>query len=991
MNLPGSGGDKAGAAAGSGSDALYVVDGHAQFFRAYYAIRGGMSSAVTGEPTHLVFGFVGMLLKLLRDERPGHLVVAIDVSGDRETFRTELYPDYKANREAAPEDFHPQVERCLEILGRMGVPVIGVEGVEADDVIATVVRRMRAEHRGTRVRIVSRDKDLTQLVGDGVEMFDAMKDEVVTPEALFKTEGVEPRHVRDVLALMGDTADNIPGVPGIGPKKAAKLILEHGSVEALLERADEIRGKQGENLRAHAEQIPVAKQLVTLKDDVALDFDLEDCRVDLASMDAAGLEDLFRTLSFSGHLQTLRELLGGGGEASAGTGTGTGAGTGDSGNAGSAASAPAAAAAGDDGAGTLFAGAASPDGATAAPAREPNGRYETITTAEALDALLARVRSAGRVALDVETDSLHARTAGLCGLSLAVEPGEGFYVPVRSPEPASHLELEAVMERAIPVLADPELEIVGHNLKFDLVVLRAHGLVPRGRLVDTMVADYLLEPTRSSHAMDALAEAVLGIRCVPITELIGVKARGRAKAAQKRFDEVPLSLAGPYAAEDADVTLRLADALVPRLAEGDGRLARLYEDVEMPLVRVLAEMEWNGIRVDPDELDRQRDGLAERIERLTEALSAAAPRPFEPGSPAQLRSVLFNAPGDDPPGLGLPVLKRTPKKDPSTDAEVLEKLAADPDVETPIPGLILEHRQLTKLVSTYLVALKDAIRPETGRIHASFNQTVTATGRLSSSDPNLQNIPIRTEVGRDIRRAFVADAGHELLAADYSQIELRVLAHLSEDPALIAAFRAGADIHRAVAAEVFGVDPEDVTDEQRGSAKMVNFGIVYGITAFGLARRLGGTVSRGEAQRIIDDYRARFAGIDAFLQRCVDEATETGAVTTILGRRRPIEDIGSRNPARRSLAERMAINTVVQGSAADLIKVAMVDVFAALPERFPRARLLLQIHDELVLESPREDAADLEAFVVERMAGAMELRVPLEVGSARSERWIDAK
>ena len=980
--------DPSGRAAGE-PQTLYLIDGHAQFFRAYYAIRGGMSSAVTGEPTHLVFGFVAMLLKLLRDERPRHLAVAIDVSGDQESFRTQLYPEYKANREQAPEDFHPQVERCIEILQRLGIPVIGVEGVEADDVIATIVRRTRRDHPGMRVRIVSRDKDLTQLVDQDVELFDAMKDEVVTPEALFKTQGVEPRHVADILALMGDTADNVPGVPGIGPKTAAKLVLEHGSVERLLEQLDTITGKQGANLRAHAETIPLAKQLVLLKDDVPLAFDAEDALVDLAAADVPGTLELFRTLSFSGHVDALRKLAGGAG-GSAGADAA----------ASSSASPPAAR---DEAAGTLFgsfdgpaaanmSGPAAAESPSAAHRAAPNGDYATLTDLAGLDAVIERIRSAGRAAVDTETDSLHARTARLCGIAVAIEPGEGFYIPVRSPEPAGHLAVDAVLERMRPVLESPELDIVGHNLKFDLVVLRNHGVVPRGRLEDTMVADYLLEPTRSSHGMDALAESLLGIRCVPITDLIGSRGRGRGGSTQKRFDEVPLSLAGPYAAEDADVTLRLAKVLLPRVGReaADPRLAGLYADVEMPLVRVLAEMEFNGIRVDPEELDRQREVLQERIERLEEELSAAAPHPFDPGSPKQLAAVLFNGPQDEPPGLGLPVQKRG-KTGPSTDAEVLEKLAGDPDLESPIPGLILEYRQLTKLVSTYLVALKEAISPETGRIHASFNQTVTATGRLSSSDPNLQNIPIRTEVGRAIRRAFVAEPGCELVAADYSQIELRILAHLSDDAALIEAFHAEADIHRTVAAEVFGVDPEAVTDAQRGSAKMVNFGIVYGITAFGLARRLGGTVSREEAQRIIDDYRRRFPGIDAFLQRCVAEARETGSVTTILGRRRPIEMIESRNPAQRALAERTAINTVVQGSAADLIKVAMVRVHRELPERFPAARLLLQIHDELVLEVPREQGADLEAFVADRMAGAMELRVPLVVGSARGERWSDAK
>ncbi|MFK7960649.1 MAG: DNA polymerase I [Phycisphaerales bacterium] len=984
---------------------LYLIDGHAQFFRAYYAIRGGMSSPVTGEPTNLTFGFVGMLIKLLREHRPDYLAVAIDVGGDRETFRSELYPEYKANRESAPEDFHPQVERCLEILKRMAVPVIGEAGVEADDVIATMVRRVREQHPDVDVRIISRDKDLTQLVGDGVDLFDLMKDEVVTPEKLFKTEGVEPKHVGDILALMGDTADNIPGVPGVGEKTAAKLILQYGSLDGLLADLDGIKGKRGENLRACAEQIPLARQLVALKDDVAFDFDLADARYDPREMDAPAVLDVFRTLDFGGHSRSIQALAGTKGDArdgGAGAGNrggggggiavGPGAGGGAGGGGAAAANSGGGDGAGrgvDDGAGTLFAGIASGDGGVAelAPVQpaEPNGQYAAVTDEAALAGLLDRVKKAGRACIDTETDSLAARTAGLCGVSIAVEPGEGFYVPIRSPNAPEHLDEATVVEALRPLLADPSLELIAHNAKFDLTVLRRAGLDARSTITDTMVADYLLNPERSSHKMDALAEDMLGLRCIPITDLIGVRGRGKT---QKRFDEVDLELAVPYAAEDADITLRLADALDPKLeaAELDG----LFHDVEMPLVRVLAEMEWNGIRVDPAELERQREALQERIEALRSEISDAAPYPFDPASPKQLAGVLFGEPDAESPGLGLKVVKRG-KTGPSTDMEVLEKLAADPDADSPIPSLIIEFRQLTKLVSTYLVALADAINPETGRIHASFNQTVAATGRLSSSDPNLQNIPIRTDVGRRIRRAFVADPGHHLLTADYSQIELRVLAHLSQDPALIAAFHAGADIHRAVAAEVFGVDPDDVTDEQRGSAKMVNFGIVYGITAFGLARRLGDSVKRSEAQAIIDGYKERFVGIESFLQRCIDEAKATGAVKTILGRRRPIDTIDSRNPAQRALGERMAINTVVQGSAADLIKVAMVNLHQELPEAFPNARLLLQIHDELVLEVPTSEAEAVQAFVVDRMESAMTLDVPLIVGAAHSPSWIDAK
>jgi DNA polymerase-1 len=551
---------------------------------------------------------------------------------------------------------------------------------------------------------------------------------------------------------------------------------------------------------------------------------------------------------------------------------------------------------------------------------------------------------------------------------------------MRSPEPASHLAPDAVLARVRPLLEDPAVRKTAHNAKFDLVALRAAGVRVRGLAGDSMVASYVVDATRSTHRMDALAEAVLGHRCIPITDLIG---SGRH---QRRFDEAPLALAAPYAAEDADVALRLAGALEAQV-DGMG-LGGLYRGTEVPLVEVLAELEFNGIRVDPDELERQRRALEVRIEALKARIEASAPRPFNIDSPKQLAEILFNGPSDDPPGLGLKVVKRT-KTGASTDVEVLEKLAQDPAVATELPAQILEYRQLSKLVGTYLVSLREAIDPRTGRIHASFHQAVTATGRLSSSDPNLQNIPIRTEVGREIRRAFVAEPGNELISADYSQIELRVLAHLSEDPALIAAFKGGADIHRAVAAEVYGVAPAEVTDEQRSAAKMVNFGIIYGITPWGLAKRLGPGTSNERARQIIDDYKRRFSRIDAFLQRCVQEARDQGFVATVLGRRRAVPQVHSRNPAERALGERIAINTVVQGSAADLIKLAMLRLHRDLPARFPEARMLLQIHDELVFESPAAQVGALGAFVAESMESAMELRVPLEVSWSRGANWAE--
>ena len=934
---------------------LYLIDGHAQFFRAYHAIRSGMASPVTKEPTNLTFGFVGILLKLLDDYHPDYLAVVIDVSGDRETFRSELYPDYKANRDPPPDDFHPQVDRCLQLLERMGVPVLGQEGVEADDVIASLVRRIEAEHDDLEIRIVSRDKDLAQLIDDHVELFDIYKDEAVRPEVLFGVEGVQARHVRDILTLMGDPTDNVPGVPGIGPKTAAHLVLRYGSVDELLGRLDEIKGKRRENLEAARETIDLSRRLVTLRDDLEVELDLDRARCDPRSFDVESILALFRELGFGRHAGELKRLAG-------------------------ADDTPAEPPSDDDGQPSLFPGVAGTAPRRVSP--EDQGDYRLITTVEELEGVIEEIRAAGEVSVDTETDSLSPVRANLCGVSLSVKPKTGVYVPTRSPEPDSHLDTATVLDRLRPVLEDGSIRKIGHNLKYDLNVFRRHGVRLWGLDFDTMVASYLIDSSRSSHKLDFLALAYLNYTCIPIYDLLG---SGRK---QKTFDQVPLDLALTYAAEDADITLRLKEHLAPHLDESE--LRSLFADVEMPLVEVLAELEFNGIRLDPDELDRQRQRLGERIGQLRDEIAAAAPHPFNPDSPRQLAAALFNRPDQDPPGLGLRAGKRG-KTGPSTDQEVLERLAADPEIDSPVPRLIVEHRRLTKLVSTYLVALKEAINPDTGRVHASFHQAVAATGRLSSSDPNLQNIPIRTDVGREIRRAFVAEPGNVLVAADYSQIELRLLGHLSGDEALIGAFRKGADIHTAAAADVFGVPREEVTTTQRHAAKMVNFGIIYGITPYGLARRLGEGISAEEAGRFISEYKTRYPGIDRFLQQCIETAQTQGYVETILKRRRPIPQIRARHPMQRAMGERMAINSVVQGSAADLIKLAMIDLYRRLPDRFPEVRMLLQIHDELVFEAPEDRAHEVQAFVAERMAAAMDLRVPLVVETGCAPHWADVK
>jgi DNA polymerase-1 len=941
---------------------LLLIDGHAAFYRAYYAIRR-MNSRRTGEATNMVFGFAAMLAKLLRETRPEHLVVVIDASGDRGTFRSQIYPQYKAHRDPPPEDFSGQVERCLELLRALRIPVLAIEEVEADDVIASVVERLRREHPEIPIRICSRDKDLTQLLGEGVELYDPQKDAVLDTAAIFGREGLEPAQVPDALALMGDPVDNVPGVAGIGPKTAAELVIRHGSLEGVLAHLDELTPKRRAAIEAARELLPLARRLVELRRDLPIPLSLEEARVDLAGVDRGALLELLEALDFRKLREEFASLLPGGDLP------------------GEAAAARATAPIGHGEQGGLFdlEGPAESVPPAWAPATE------LVLDESALDRLVAAIGAAVAqgtpISIDCETTGLVARTARLCGVSASLDGERAFYIPIRSPHPEGHLDEARVLAALAPILADESALLLGHNLKYDLTVLRCAGAVVRGRLADSMVESHLVDADRVGHGLKDLAEGVLGVRPQRIEALIG------SGKAQRTFDTVPVEQAAPYAGADAVLARRLHDRFAPQI-ESMG-LEALCREVEFPLVGVLAAMERSGIRVDAPTLDRQRTLLETEIGRLRGEIAAAAPVPFNPDSPRQVAAVLFNAPRDEPPGLGLRPLKRG-KTGPSTDSEVLQKLAEDPRVDSSIPELILEYRGLVKLVGTYLVALREAILPQTGRIHASFNQTATATGRLSSSDPNLQNIPVRTARGREIRRAFVAEPGHLLLCADYSQVELRMLAHLSGDAGLLDAFERDLDIHTAVAAEVFAVEPRQVTPSMRSTAKMVNFGIVYGITAPGLARRLGGGTSTERAAEIIALYKRRFEGIERFLDGCVQQARTEGFVTTLLGRRRRIPQVHSRNPMERAFGERAAINTVVQGSAADLIKIAMVRLHAALAARFPRAHLLLQIHDELVVEAPREEADAVGALLRETMESAMRLRVPLQVDLGVGENWLDA-
>ena len=972
------------------NDIFYVVDGHAQFFRAYYAIRGGMTSPTTNEPTHMVYGYVGMMLRLLREQRPTSLALVIDAAGDQRTFRSQIYAQYKANRTPPPLDFHGQVQRCLEFTKLLGVPVFAIEQVEADDVIATIARRVQRENSSMRMRIVSRDKDLSQLVDAQTTLFDPQTGIDLGPEQLFETKGVRADQVADMLALMGDTSDNIPGVAGIGPKTAAQLITTYGSIDGLLANLDALTPKRRDAIVAAQDTLALARKLVALKEDCQIDFSYDAARLDLNRANVPAILALLGVLGF-GRLRGEVETLLTGKSSIPAVDTRTPAQT--TPRAITPAPKVARRTSADDAADApLFAAlidaeqSITTEGAAIALSHPVHSaEYTLARTAAEIQAVIVDARAASakgmRIAFDTETDSLNKVVARLCGVSLSWRKGQGVYIPTRSPDPSTHCSTTEALDLLRSLFEDATVGKVAHNAKFDIQVLRRHGVVVRGLVGDSMVASYVVDSTRMSHSLDSLAQSQLEYTCVPIKDLIG------SGDFQRTFDQVPIALAAPYASEDADIALRLDQILTDRI-DADG-LGALYRNIEVPLIDVLAELEFNGILVDAPELEKQCLRLSATTEEFRNSIIALAPHAFNPDSPKQLAAVLFNAPTAQPPGLGLKASKKV-QGGPSTGIEVLERLAGDPTVESELPTQMIEYRRLKKLVGTYLEALRHAIEPATGRIHASFHQTGTATGRLSSSDPNMQNIPIRTQVGRDIRRAFIAPPQYELLACDYSQIELRVLAHLANDPAMIAAFQAGIDIHTAVAAEVNGIEPSQVTDQQRSGAKMVNFGIIYGITPWGLARRLGAGTTPSRAREIIDGYRQRFSRIDAFLIQCVEEAKSQGFVTTLYGRRRAVPQVHSPNAGERSLGERMAINTVVQGTAADLIKIAMVNIHKELSSAFPNVRMLLQIHDELLFEVPAMDLSAAQPWIVKHMESAANLRVPLRVESSNGVNWFDA-
>ncbi|MCB1743790.1 MAG: DNA polymerase I [Gammaproteobacteria bacterium] len=895
---------------------LLLIDGSSYLYRAFHAMPALTNSK--GDPTGAVYGITAMLKRIHESLSPDLVAVVFDAHG--KTFRDDLYAEYKANRPPMPDELRSQEQAIREVIKAMGLRRIEVSGVEADDVIGTLARL--AAERGMTVLMSTNDKDMAQLVDDDVLLVNNMDDSRLDSDAVEARFGVPPSLIVDYLTLIGDTVDNVPGVPKVGPKTAVKWLEEYGSLDGIIDNAASIKGKVGENLRAALEQLPLSRELVTIRRDVDLDFDLDDLRPGEA--DRERLRELFTELEFK---TWLAELLNDPELKSAGNG--------GSGN-------------------------------------EPRRSYETVLDQSRFDSWLERLKDADLFAFDTETTSLDYMAAEIVGVSFAIVPGEAAYVPLAHsyPEVPEQLDREQVLEQLRPLLEDPERAKLGQNLKYDMSVLARHGVELRGVRYDTMLESYVLDSTATRHDMDSLALKYLGERTIAFEEVAG---KGKS---QLTFDQVPLEQAGEYAAEDADVTLRLHHELWSRLAPQKA-LRTLFEELEMPLIGVLSRIERTGVRIDASLLEAQSRELATRMKEIEAEAYEAAGEPFKLGSTKQIQELLFDK-------HKLPVLAKTPKGQPSTAESVLQELAH----EHPLPRLILEHRALSKLRSTYTEALPSCINPSTGRVHTSYHQAVASTGRLSSSEPNLQNIPVRTEEGRRIRRAFIPADGYRLLAADYSQIELRIMAHLSEDQGLRAAFERGEDVHRATAAEVFDVEPDAVDAEQRRRAKAINFGLIYGMSAFGLGRQLG--IERGEAQSYVDLYFERYPGVKAYMDRTREKARADGFVETVFGRRLYLPEINSRNAQRRQYAERTAINAPMQGTAADIIKRAMLRVDEAFAGKADQVRMIMQVHDELVFEV-RENQVDAVRDDIEQiMVGAASLEVPLVVELGVGDNWESA-
>jgi len=894
---------------------LLLVDGSSYLYRAFHALP--LLTNSKGNATGAVYGVINMLKTILSEMEPDYLAIVFDAKG--KTFRDDLYAEYKANRPPMPHDLRHQIEPLHNLVQALGIPLLVIPGVEADDVIGTLA--IQAQDQGLHTLISTGDKDMAQLVNDSTTLINTMSNTHYDESGVINKFGVKPAQIIDYLALIGDSSDNIPGIPGVGPKTAAKWLQEYGSADNLINNAEKIKGKIGEKLRAHLDQIPLSQRLATIKCDV--EMELSPNQLIQKTPNQETLINLYSELEFKRWLaetidQTNRQ-------------------------------------------------ADTQPTSTAQPVH-----YQTITDQDALDHWLQRLASAEYFAFDTETTSLDYMNAEIVGISFAIKPFEAAYIPLAHDYPDAPVQLDRdhVLDQIRPLLEDPSKKKVGQNLKYDRNVLLNHNIELQGIEYDTMLESYVLNSTSSRHDMDSLALKYLGVKTIHFEDIAGKGAK------QLTFNQINIEQAAPYAAEDADITLRLHQTLWPLVNEAPTLLSVL-NDIEIPLIVVLSSIERNGVLIDADTLRQQSITLSQRLFDIEQLAYKEARSEFNLNSPKQIQEILFER-------LQLPVTQKTPKGQPSTAESVLQELAHD----YPLPKLILEHRSLNKLKSTYTDPLPDQINSHTGRVHTSYQQAVAATGRLSSSNPNLQNIPVRNPEGRLIRKAFIAPDGYNIIAADYSQIELRILAHLCRDDALVKAFQQGEDIHRSTAAEIFGIDPKQVNSDQRRNAKAINFGLIYGMSAFGLARQLN--IGRAEAQDYMNRYFERFPGVETFMSTTRETARANSYVETILGRRLYLPEINSRNAQRRQYAERAAINAPMQGTAADIIKIAMINIYQWLRTEAIDARMIMQVHDELVFEVNQDIMSAFTTPLRQHMTSAASLAVPLEVDIGRGANWDEA-
>lgn len=891
---------------------LILVDGSSYLFRAYHAMPELKNSK--GQHTGAIYGVINMLKRLQNDYGNDHIAVVFDAKG--KTFRNDLYKEYKANRPPMPEDLGSQIAFIHKIVKAMGFPLLCVSGVEADDVIGTLARQ--AGEQKLETIISTGDKDMAQLVNDHITLVNTMTDTTMDHNGVIEKFGVPPQRIIDYLALIGDSVDNVPGVPKVGPKTAVKWLQEYGSLDEIIKHADEFKGKVGEYLRDSIRYLPLSKELVTIKCDV--DLDVTPDQLQMSEPDNAALREFFADLEFK---TWLSQLL---------------------------------------------------DGNSKQESQQPSAKnnYETILTQQQLDQWLTRLKKAEVFSFDLETTSLDYMQAEIVGIAIADQPGQAAYIPVAHSymDAPAQLARDVVLQQFKPLLQDPTQYKLGQNLKYDMSVLANYDIELNGILFDTMLESYVLDSTASRHDMDTLALKHLAHKTIHYEDVAGKGAK------QIGFNEVAIDIASEYAAEDADITFQLHNTLWPQLQK-HSQLVDVFQQIELPLIPVLSRMERAGVLIDKQKLQTQSKQISKRLLELEQAAYKEAGEEFNLGSPKQIQAILFEK-------QGLPIIAKTPKGQPSTAEAVLQELAAD----YALPKLILESRGLSKLKSTYTDKLPDMINPKTGRVHTSYHQAVAATGRLSSSDPNLQNIPIRSEEGRRIRQAFIAAPGSVIVAADYSQIELRIMAHLSEDSGLLKAFSLGEDIHRATAAEVFGLDNNAVTIEQRRSAKAINFGLIYGMSAFGLAKQLG--IERGQAQAYIDLYFSRYPGVKNYMDKTREQARAQGYVETVFGRRLYLPEIKSSNVQRRQYAERTAINAPMQGTAADIIKKAMLKIDSVIKDKKVHMTMIMQVHDELVFEVHEGQVETAKQLISQAMGEAAKLTIPLVVDIGVGNDWDEA-